>query len=527
MTNNRVNLTERHEAGGWAVYLPAISGFYTIQMGKMDVDPAYIGRPMPAGLEHGHVGLDFLNKDKGYFHYRWGLFSAGHAQLNLDKANDTDPLVQRRDRKNTMILGDSGGFQIATGVLKLDWATVKGTGGDALREQILRWLEHTADWSMTLDVPAFAADRFSHRTGLTKFEDTLDITVHNLNYFMEHRIPGKTKFLNVLSGSTAENSKQWFDTVIPYSIPACVESMGYSVDKTLEGYAFAGFNMSHMPTVLNRILDLRELDALHDKDWIHFLGIGRLDWACYLTSIMRQLRKYDNPNITISFDAASPFVATAYGLAYTYNTFEPTRLTYSMSKGIDDKRLKNSKLGMPWQSPIMDRLTAGDFCAYGVGDKNKMNKEGKTSWDSFTYALYMAHNVYNHIQAVQEVNRLADLDYITKPVPLMDIKNQKTDPKFTGPSQHIPYDILCFDTLVAEILNPENPNPRETIKKYSTFLQSISFGSSHKKSHINSLNTLWDLSADTVVGDQDKMADSRDFDTDEKLTELDKMIKDE
>ena len=31
-------------------------------------------------------------------------------------------MIQGRDKNNTMILGDSGGFQIATGVLKMDWA---------------------------------------------------------------------------------------------------------------------------------------------------------------------------------------------------------------------------------------------------------------------------------------------------------------------------------------------------------------------------------------------------------------------
>ena len=32
-------------------------------------------------------------------------------------------MIQDRDRNTTIILGDSGGFQIATGVLKLDGLT--------------------------------------------------------------------------------------------------------------------------------------------------------------------------------------------------------------------------------------------------------------------------------------------------------------------------------------------------------------------------------------------------------------------
>jgi hypothetical protein len=39
---------------------------------------------------------------------------------------------------------------------------------------------------------------------------------------------------------------------------------------------------------------------------------------------------------------------------------------------------------------------------------NKIGKEGKTSWDSFSYALMMGHNVWTHIEAVQRANREYD-----------------------------------------------------------------------------------------------------------------------
>ena len=40
---------------------------------------------------------------------------------------------------------------IATGVIKCDWKNFKTD--DDLRNSILNWLEHTADYSMVLDVP--------------------------------------------------------------------------------------------------------------------------------------------------------------------------------------------------------------------------------------------------------------------------------------------------------------------------------------------------------------------------------------
>jgi hypothetical protein len=490
MTNNRVNFTERHLHGGWAKYLPAISGFYTTHLGKDLLDPEFIPKErVPAKFELGMQGLNFLDEDNSYYNYKFGLYSAGHAERKLDKCDDREPMIHGRNREKTILIGDSGGFQIATGVIKLDWSKVMTPEGDKLREEILRYLEHTSDWSMTLDVPAFAAlPPLSEKTGLTKFTDCLDVTEHNLKYFMEHRVPGATKFLNVLSGSSNETSRTWYDRVIPYSIPEVVEAMGYTKDRTLEGWAFAGVNMRDMKTVLERLIDLREDGLLAGKDWIHFLGIGRLDWACYLTSIERELKKY-NPNINVSFDAASPFVAAGgYALSYDYNHFETDQLTYSMGRGLDNKALKGSKLGMTFQGPIMERCTVGDLCVMGPGDLNKHGKEGKTSWDTTTYAIVMAHNVYNHIQAVQEINRHADIIYATKEVDYRDWAKKKTK---TPICNFLPNNIFYFNSFVKELFSRDADKAYQLLEDYAGHLDNISF---KPNKIVDAYHTLFDFS---------------------------------
>ena len=60
------------------------------------------------------------------------------------------------------------------------------------------------------------------------------------------------------------------------------------------------------------------------------------------------------------------------------------------------------------ESPISQRIQMKDICIYKPGDLNKIGKEGKTSWDSFSYALLMGHNVWTHIEAVQRANRAYD-----------------------------------------------------------------------------------------------------------------------
>lgn len=495
MTKTRVDFSANIDEAGWAKYLPAISGFYTTHLGKDLADENFIPKErVPEKFELGIQGLNFLDPDNSYFTYKYGLYSAGHAERNLTKCDDREPMIHKRDRNRTVLVGDSGGFQIATGVIKLDWAKVMTSEGDKLREEILRYLEHTADWSMTLDVPAFAAlPPLNAKTGLNSFDDCLDVTIYNLDYFMKNRVPGATKFLNVMSGSDSENSKTWYDAVKAFSMPSRVAEMGYSTDRTLEGWAFAGYNMKNMKTALERILDLRRDGLLEGKDWIHFLGIGRLDWACYLTSIERQLRKHDNPNINISFDAASPFVAAGgYALSYNYNYFKPDQLTYAMGRGIDDKGLKGKKLAMPFQGPIMERLYASDMCVMGPGDLNKHGKEGKTSWDTTTYALVMAHNVFNHIQAVQEINRLADIDYATRET--VDYKdwwlgrNRKT--KDNHKSDFVPNSIIYFNDFVTKLLDPANPDPRGMLEEATAFLDFVSFGDKKPKTTLHN-ESMW------------------------------------
>jgi len=470
---------------------------------------------MPKGFENGHQGLNFLDRDKGYYYYKYGLYSAGHAYLNLAKSDTEEQMIQQRDRSDTLIIGDSGGFQIATGVLKIDWTTFKTPAGDKMREDILRWLEHTADWSMTLDVPAFAAEgNLSAKTGLKKFEDTLDVSLYNLDYFVKNRKPGATKFLNVLSGSTLENGITWYDAVKQYSDPKWMVENGFGEDRTLEGWAFAGVNRTSMEAALTQILLLRQDNLLKDKDWIHFLGIGRLDWGCYLTSIMRQLNKHDNPRLKISYDAASPFVATAYGLAYNYNYFDSKRLTYSMGKAIDEKYFKGSQLAMPFQSPIMDRLKVGDVCVLGDTDPNKNGKIGRTSWDTYTYLLYMMHNTYNHIQATQEINRLADIEHLRKNVSYKDWTKTKKSETICF-SDFVPNKILFFESFVKDLLDPANTDPFGMIDHYRPFLETLDIG----KISNHSYKGLFDFTEQ--LPDEDKLADIND----EKLVKLESEFK--
>jgi len=464
----------------YAVYLPAVSSFYTIQLKRTTQN--HENPRVPAGFEKGNEGLDFLKPDS-YFHYPYGLYSAGHSYLDTAKSTIDEPMIQQRDREVTTVLGDSGGFQIAKGVIKLDWSNAMDPNDperNAMCGKILTWLEHTADWAMTLDVPSFAASPpFSAKTGLTSVQDTVDISLLNLDYFLRNRTVGKTKFLNVLSGNDEASSDTWYDAVKHFSDPQFVAANYGDANRTLEGYAFAGINMRNMRCVLKRILQLREDGLLENKGWIHFLGTGKLNWACYLTSIQRMLREHDSENITLSFDAASPFVNTAYGQTYSYNFYSPKKFGYFMDRAFDTQDLKGSDLPMPFGGPIMGRLTAGDICCMAAGDPDrngKLKEADSNSWDSLSYLYYMAHSVFNHINAVQEANRLADVEKFRAKVHYSDWINDKKSKSTNEFSPYVPYSVVYFDSFCREVLDPNCPNPHELIDKYGKFLDEISFG---------------------------------------------------
>ena len=130
-----VNLTPLQK--DYAVYLPAISSFFSTYIAKQRQGEFVPQDRIPKGFDRGIEGMNFLNADAVYFTYKYGLYSAGHAQLNLEKTMVQDAMVQERDRNNTMILGDSGGYQVGKGVLKFDWLNFEGAAANKTRDDIL------------------------------------------------------------------------------------------------------------------------------------------------------------------------------------------------------------------------------------------------------------------------------------------------------------------------------------------------------------------------------------------------------
>jgi len=439
------NLTAKQN--DYAVFLPAISGFYATFIGKQRdpvngpyVEPARMPQGMP-DMEQ----MNWLNSQQSLFPYKWSLYSGGHANLDLNKQDWSEDMVRNRE-PGTVILGDSGGFQIAKGLWEGDWKANSGCPkAQKKRDAVLKWLDGVADYGMILDIPTWVIHdkKASAACQITTLQEAVDATKYNNDYFMQHRKGvknGGAKFLNVLQGDNHTSADQWYETMKEYCDPAKYP------DTHFDGWSMGGQNMCDVHLVLKRLVALRYDNLLQEgvHDWMHFLGTSKLEWAVLLTVIQRAVRKYVNPSFTISFDCASPFLATANGQVYFENVFPyDEKWSYRMAPSADDKKYATDtrkwSIGVmqdgiydTWQeSPISDLLKMKDICIYQAGipkpgvvlteenfrdpdlydvlpDVNKNGKWGKTSWDSFSYALLMGHNVWMHLTAVQEANRRFD-----------------------------------------------------------------------------------------------------------------------
>ena len=460
------DLTSRQK--DYAVFLPAISSFYATYIGKQRSDPNYIpSTRIPTAFTKGVEELNFLEPEAGSFYYKYALYSAGHADLDLTKDVPREDWIRQRPRDgSSLLVGDSGGFQIGKGRWEGDWKDPNCPKAQKKRDLVLKWMDGLMDYGMVLDIPAWVVRDVdvANKVGILTYEDACKATIINNEYFMKHST-GACKFLNVLQGENHQEADDWYARMKDYCDPKVYPETHF------RGWSMGGQNMCDVHLLLKRLVHIRH-DGLLEKgkhDVMHFLGTSKLEWATLLTDVQRAVRKYHNENFTISFDCASPFLATANGQLYiTTETADRTKWVYRMVPSVDDKKyatdtrkfkdavVADGVFSTFTDSPLSDKMLVKDVCVYAPGDLNKIGKEGKTSWDSFSYALQMGHNVWSHIDAVQTANEQYDKGII--PGMLVDER----------------FDSVYFKDVVEAIFATDNKDESlMIIEEYNKLWQSI------------------------------------------------------
>ena len=410
----QVNLSSQQKPD-WALFLPAVSSFYIAGLGKQRKGEEYFEQArIPAAFNGDVEKLNFLNSQQGLYTYKWGLYSAGHANLDTTVDDPSESIIRERE-EGTFMLGDSGGFQILKGQWPADWKDPNCPKAMEKRKAVLKWMDTYMDYGMCLDVPSqsFLNKKAIPLHGIHNIEEAITATHINNEYFIQNR-SGKCKFLNVLQGTTHNESDAWYAEMKKYCDPNIYPENHFN------GWAFGGQNKIDVHLMLRRFVDIIYDGLLQEgkHDLVHCLGVSILEYAVLFSDIKRAINKYHNPKLEITFDCASPFFSAAKGLAYFNNSFEHgKKWAYAMDKTAENKDYANDtrkfsvaimqdKIHKSFtDSPVTDLMLMKDLCYRGHGFIGQHGKETKTSWDTLSYTLIQSHNVYQHISAVQEANR--------------------------------------------------------------------------------------------------------------------------
>jgi hypothetical protein len=173
-----------------------------------------------------------------------------------------------------------------------------------------------------------------------------------------------------------------------------------------------------------------------------------------------------------------------------------------MDKAPDNKALAGSDIPFPFESEIGRRLTMGDIAYYDLGvrksdaelngtkfdhlnedhyhvvpRKNKLDKiPNRTSWDSFSYALMMGHNVECHIVAVQRAQQLMDIELAKTKDKLhwSHWKKVKSSDMSDEYSDWVPRNILYFSSFIEDLFNTTSKSDAfAMIEQAGPFLKSL------------------------------------------------------
>lgn len=416
------DLTKRIQ--DFAIYLPSMQLHSAVRIEGTSLMRENI---LPCKLKP--EDFNYLDPNNQYWHYKWALASAG-----VFKNEKHGNAITQRNAKS-LILGDSGGYQIGTGALEelKTWKKLRNKPQQVIdlwradtniKKGIVDWLDLHCDYAMTIDIPLWVNELNKNgKPGNSPFsqcqtKDLINLSVENLQFIQKHRgVYGACKYLNVLQGRTEQDEEDWFNAVRPFKF---------------EGWSLAGGvgQSGGIYRVLRRILLLRDMNLLgRGYDWIHILRLSRIRWAPLVTAIQRGLRKGVNEGITISFDSSSPYrmggVAAKYAVLNSFGSSLDNDWTIksfkfpigygfaNITKRMSLARIHKGYLEAPLDSPIAKLLSIQDM-NIRKGEMDIRNI------DTFADEVLLNHNVYVFCKAHILANEAVFTSKPTAPQRMMD-----------------------------------------------------------------------------------------------------------
>ena len=374
----------------YAIYLPAVQPQYAQGVVKTNYT-----QQLPNGLELDD--LNYLKSGSKLFNLQAVLYSAGNINNHL---NPPPCMVSNRARgrhQTSLVVGDSGGYQIGTGKLKMT---------PNKREEIFDWLVNTCDLAMTIDVPVWALDR-GGLVGYNTFDDCLAATVENLDIFQA--LGGANyRFLNVLQGRTIQEHDAWYEAVKHYPF----YGWAFSCDIEQEGVSGRGMKIPFVVILRRIILMLKEGMFDCDAIWLHFLGMGDLKTALLLTKLKTLLNQLlPRCAVEISFDTSSPSMMAKSISGIETIKLLPESMSYQSIR-VTKSQWAESHERLPFQlSSISKYVTKADVVGKGIHGNYFMREFGyfileNANVESVVSAIDIAHKVLNSGLSREALNQI-------------------------------------------------------------------------------------------------------------------------
>ena len=272
--------------------------------------------------------------------------------------------------KDNLVMGDSGGYQIASGAMKWD---IKH------RDRIFKWLEENTDIAMNLDIPP----RLKYQG---QYGECLEISKENFKYFSDNQT-GATQFMNVIQGDDEHTYMNWYNEVkdfdfLGWGIGGCGGSL----------YRF----MSGVLALINGKEHLKDSTKV-----IHILGTSKIRDFLMLKQLSKSIGDVGSKAI-ITTDSSSPDRAEVFGTFYT--GFSMKRGTFE-SVGFPNAKHNSDIINDFNNLPIKSWPRLTDF-----DDKlaETVDWSDVANWNPDCTIGMRMHNFYLFKDAIQQVEHYID-----------------------------------------------------------------------------------------------------------------------
>lgn len=312
----------------------------------------------------------YSKKEDPVYSYNHLLISAGH-QYKKDTAKIID--FDTSKGREYILLGDSGGYQIATNVIKYD---------ESVRDKIFHWLEDNTNYAMNLDIPPWDLKQKDREEFLARAKQSNE----NFKYFYDKQT-GKTKFMNVLQGRTIEQLQTWYDHVKEFHFDG-----GW-------GIGGAGVNIFYLLQSVFFLYEKGELDKFKGMDsLLHILGFSKLKYMYIIIYLQHKLNLLD-VDITLTYDSSTPFLQASYGRFAIFSKKEGISYITFSNKVVKERQFINLDHMLPCDCPVCKNVSTKKLFSY-------MREDGFLS--DFYYILGY-HNLYSFIQHKKKLENLVAL----------------------------------------------------------------------------------------------------------------------